>query len=190
MFNIYRGHAGCTGEKIIVLNDDGELSLLSFDADVHRPKDTIQIVGIPWVNSDGENVQLSIGVTRWSNVTLYARNIWFQILNSLKKKQLKVVGCGSGVNVAHYYDIVMKPTDAFSFGSLCYGNTVANTVKGFYREVLDSIRHAAPNDIFEYLNPVEAFLIRRLYFAIASGSYCHNTTSMHSSKPLTVNQRP
>lgn len=56
-----RGHAGTIGERIIVADDGETLSLMKFDNDLHRPEHTFQIIGIPWLNDDGE-ISLSKGL--------------------------------------------------------------------------------------------------------------------------------
>lgn len=50
-------------------------------------------------------------------------------------------------------DIEMAPEKSFSFGFIMHKLVVANKVKGFCRDILDSIRHASANDIFRYLKP-------------------------------------
>lgn len=90
----------------------GSFALTTYWPEVHKIEAMYQIVAIPWVNSEGEVVQLSVGVTQYGNVVNYAKGIWSKIKKALKKRQLAVVACSSGVNAALHYNIDMYPDGA------------------------------------------------------------------------------
>lgn len=83
-------------------------------------------------------MQLSVGVTQSGNVVNYATGIWSKIVNALKKRQLSVVACSSGVNATIHHKIVMYPKGAFPFDLIGSNLTVANKGKGYLREILDA----------------------------------------------------
>lgn len=70
------------------------------------------------------------------------------------------MACGSAVNAAYYYNIQMAPEKAFSFG---------NKVKGFWRDIIDSLRHISANDIFGFFRPIHGIIIEKIVDCIDDG---------------------
>ncbi|KAG4075819.1 hypothetical protein HA402_003645 [Bradysia odoriphaga] len=141
-YHLLHGHIDLTGKQII-MNTDVGFKLVEYSPKVFDIHKLFQVVAIPWINSAGERVQLSIGCTKLGNVTEYAACIWRNIVHALRKKQLKVVACGSGVNAAFYHNIAMYPHEAFTFNVIGCELLVVNKVKGYCREMLDTIHHIA-----------------------------------------------
>lgn len=73
----------------MVTADNGDIVTEIFSEVTH--KDLIpNSVGIPWINDEGEIVQVSIGYTKYGNSTLYANGIWNNI-KKLRAKDLSLV---------------------------------------------------------------------------------------------------
>lgn len=167
-YHMFAGHIDLT-DKMVVVSMDEELQLVKFHEELRDVGRPIQVVIIPWVNDNDESVQISVGVTRFGNVENYAKRIWTAVRNALKKKRLRVMGCGSAVNCSFYHDIVMNPAAAFSTGLISFNIYAANKMKGYLRDGLDTIRRAAANDIFDYLNPIESFVVEKIKIAMDNG---------------------
>lgn len=168
-YHMRRGHIDLTGKQIIKVNDDPEKGfILVRDPTLEK---VYQVVFIPWVNRDGDRVQVqvSIGVTQCADVEAYATGIWSSVMASFKKRHMSIVACGSAINATKYHRIVMYTAGAFVPDIYGCTLTVANKAKGYLRELLDSIRHIAANDVFGYLDPVEAHIIRCLKGVIHTG---------------------
>lgn len=87
---------------------------------------------------------------------------------ALKVRRISVKACGSAASASDH-NIVMDPNGAFAPGIFMSGRGVANKLEGYCRDLVDSIRHNSANDVFGYLNSVEAHIIRKIKATMSSG---------------------
>lgn len=171
-----------------MLNDSKDgFGYAQYVHDPSRQRDIRHIVCIPWYDTDGNYVNISVGYTKYSNVQFYAKKIWTQIKDGIEDGKLYLSGCGSGRLAAERPHWEMHPEKSFALGICAESEVIANRVKGNIRELLDSVYILSADDKNDFLRPCYGVINRKIRDAFRY-LCAHNINAFHANLNCTTQQ--
>lgn len=167
------GHIGKAGKIIIKPGRSGNQKFeLAMYVDLEATKIILQLAYIPWfsVDENGEErlENVSVGVTSFADVTFYARNAWSQIRSGMANGDVYLHGCGGGRGVAMRLNWFMKPELAKPLNLFFFTDVVGSKVKGFARELLESVHVLSASDEFGHLADCHVHIVDEIKKAVVN----------------------
>lgn len=98
-------------------------------------------------------MNVSDGFTKYAHILHYAGHTRGNIKRGIDDGKLYLSGCGSGRLVAFHWE--MHPEKYFAVGICAETRVIANRVKGYIRELLDSVYIVSEYDSNHLLRPCD-----------------------------------
>lgn len=174
-------HPNMFDGKIIMLNDakDG-FAYAEYVDDPSGEQDIRHIVCIPWYDTNGNYVNVSVGFTKYSDIKFYAKQIWVEIKQGIDDGSLYLSGCGSGRLAVMRLHWEMHPEKSFALGICIESQVIANRVKGYIRQLLDSVYILSADDKNNLLRPCYGVINGKIRDAFRYLS-AHNINAFHAN---------
>lgn len=181
--HIARGHVK---PDTLICFESRKCVLKIYDEILYGYDNIYQCTIIPWFrmnNGNLEFVNVSVGVTTYDNVPLYANRIWLSVRTAIQKGDIRITTCGSASAAVTGLEWFMMPYLACSTGIYVHKRDIATKVKGLIRDLVDSVRFSSPADLSDVLEPCKMHIFEKIQDLINCGKLApHNELAFHQTK--------